>query len=298
MKRAVCMVALFAAVFCSPCRASALEFPETQLLATSEGNIAYDDTGGAGPAVVALPGIGEVRQQYRFLRPLFQRAGIRFVTMDPRGQGASSVRWPDYTARSGSEDVLRLVDKLHAPKVILIGNSFSAAAVLLAAHSAPEKIAAVVLIGPVVRDEPSSALTRAAVRLAFEGPWATALWMRYWDSLFPGHRPVDFATYRAALRANLDEPGRINVLRAQIALPKSEANDIIDMLRLSNLIVMGDKDPDFKSPEATARALAARLRSQPLIIKGAGHYPHVEVPDLVCPRIVAFTEEVIRGGPG
>ena len=38
----------------------------TQYLQRSEGRIAYEDRGGSGPLVIALPSLGDVRQEYRF----------------------------------------------------------------------------------------------------------------------------------------------------------------------------------------------------------------------------------------
>lgn len=264
----------------------------TQYLKQPGGVLAYDDTGGTGPAVLAVPGIGEMRGQYRYLRPMLAQAGFRFVSMDPRGQGESSIHWPQYTARASARDIADLIDRLDLRQVILVGNSFSAGAVLLAAHRLPERVKGVVLVGPVVEDEPMSPVMGAAIRMAFASPWAVGLWMRYWDSLFPARQPTDQQAYRAALRANLEQPGRMDVLRQQIALPKSEAQEVIGKLQAPALVVMGDKDADFKSPEKTARALGQRLRAEVMMVEGAGHYPHVEFAEMVGARVVGFATQV------
>ena len=69
----------------------------TQFLKLPGGQIAYDDSGGAGPLVICVPGLGDMRQQYRFLGPRLVAAGFRAVTMDLPGHGESSVDWPDYS---------------------------------------------------------------------------------------------------------------------------------------------------------------------------------------------------------
>lgn len=270
--------------------------PQTQWMDDPAGRLAYDDTGSGAVAVLAVPGIGEVRGQYRLLRPGLVADGRRVITLDPRGQGESSVAWPDYSAHTTASDVLRLMARLKLEQVVLVGNSFSAGAVLIAAHAAPERVKGVVLIGPVVHDEPQSWPMRALIRLAFDGPWASAAWMYYWDSLFPSHQPPDHAAYRAALRARMDEPGRMDVLRRQIALPKSEAQAVIDALRLPSLTIMGERDPDFAAPTATARQLARRLGGEVLVVAGAGHYPHVEYAPQVLPEIRRFVDAVTRAG--
>ena len=50
----------------------------TQQLSVSTGSIAYDLVG-EGPLVVCLPGLGDVRGQYRRLAPLLVEAGYRNV---------------------------------------------------------------------------------------------------------------------------------------------------------------------------------------------------------------------------
>jgi len=57
----------------------------TQFLNLPGGQIAYDDTGGTGPLVICVPGLGDVRQQYRFLAPRLVAAGFRVVTIDLPG---------------------------------------------------------------------------------------------------------------------------------------------------------------------------------------------------------------------
>src|SRR5690349_11077388 len=43
--------------------------PPTSYLDRPGGRIAYDDSGGTGPLVIAVPSMGDLRQEYRFLRP-------------------------------------------------------------------------------------------------------------------------------------------------------------------------------------------------------------------------------------
>ena len=47
----------------------------TQFLMLAAGKIAYDDQG-AGPLVVCVPGMGDSREQYRFLAQDLVAAGI------------------------------------------------------------------------------------------------------------------------------------------------------------------------------------------------------------------------------
>ncbi len=50
---------------------------ETQQLKVGRGVIVFDDTGGPGPLVIAVPGMGDLRGEYRYLTPYLTAAGYR-----------------------------------------------------------------------------------------------------------------------------------------------------------------------------------------------------------------------------
>jgi pimeloyl-ACP methyl ester carboxylesterase len=68
----------------------------------------------------------------------------------------------------------------------------------------------------------------------------------------------------------------------------------MEALRIPALVVFGTADDHFPDPAAEASAVAARLRGEVLMVEGAGHYPHVERPDLVGPAVVAFLDRTVR----
>ena len=73
----------------------------TRFLDVAGGRLAYDDTGGDGDLILAIPGMGDLRREYRHLRPALVAAGHRVVTLDVRGFGATrSVGMSTRRARS------------------------------------------------------------------------------------------------------------------------------------------------------------------------------------------------------
>jgi pimeloyl-ACP methyl ester carboxylesterase len=259
----------------------------TRFLTVDEGRIAYDDTGG-GPLVLAIPGMGDLRSEYRALRPLLQQAGYRVVTMDVRGHGETSARWSDYSSQAVGRDALALIKHLGAGPAVVLGNSFAAGSALWAAHEAPAQVRGVVLLGPIVRDGEPSWLGKAAVSVGFGGPWRVAFWIAYWNSLFPTRKPADHDEAKAALAANLREPVRMDALRTMVGLSKADTEAIVASSRVPALVVMGTRDPDFPNAAAEARWLGRALGTEPLIVVGAGHYPHLEMPERVAPPLLAF----------
>lgn len=103
----------------------------SRFLIVGEGRVAYDDTGGSGPLVLAIPGMGDLRSEYRALRPWLQQAGYRVVTMDVRGHGETSALWSDYSAHAVGRDALALIEHLGAGPAVILGNSFAAGSALV-----------------------------------------------------------------------------------------------------------------------------------------------------------------------
>ena len=270
----------------------------TRFLDRPQGRIAYDETGPAGGELVVLvPGIGDLRQQYRFLVPTLVDAGYRVVTTDLRGLGESSTGWDDYTGAATGSDVVALLRTLHAGSAHLVGQSNAAGAVVWAAAEAPELVSSLTLIGPFVRDIPPASLvdstvTWGMINVGLARPWGVGLWGSYYQSLYPTARPADLDAYTAALQANIAEKGRLEAVQGMMQAPKSAVEARLDQVHAPVLVVMGTRDPDFAGfqggPEGEAQVVADRLHGQVLLIEGAGHYPHAEMPEQVGPAIAQF----------
>jgi pimeloyl-ACP methyl ester carboxylesterase len=270
---------------------------ETRFLAVDGGRIGYDDTGGNGPLILAIPGMGDLRSEYRLLRPALQHAGYRVVTMDVRGFGATSARWNDYSAHAVGRDALALLEHINAGPAVILGNSFAAGSALWAAHDVPARVSGVVLLGPIVRDQDPSWFAKLALSVGFAGPWRVWFWTTYWDSLFPSLKPQDQSQVKTALTRNLHEPGRMAALHAMVSLSKADTAAIVSQSRVPALVVMGTRDPDFQDAVAEARWLARELGADSLIVEGAGHYPHAEMPDRIAPKLLSFIGGVVRQQP-
>jgi pimeloyl-ACP methyl ester carboxylesterase len=266
----------------------------TQLLSRPGGTIAYDDTANAGPLVVCVPSMGDLRQEYRFLTPQLTAAGFRVITMDVRGHGESSVGWSDYSVGAVGSDIVALIQHLNAGPAFVIGTSMAGGASVWAAAEAPDLVAGQVLIDAFVRDHPAeqsdSFVSNMMIKAAFAGPWAVPVWSMYYKSLYPTAPPADLATYRGALKANLHESGRLAALKAMMAASKDDSEARLDAVHAPTFVVFGTKDPDFTHPAAEAQWLATRLNGSLLMVDGAGHYPHAEMPEQVGPAIVSFLQ--------
>jgi pimeloyl-ACP methyl ester carboxylesterase len=271
--------------------ATAAARPGLHFLDRPEGRIAYTDEG-TGPLVVMVPGLGDLKEEYRFLAPRLVAAGYRAVTMDIRGHGESSTGWSDHTSSALGSDVMALVRQLNAGPATIIGTSMGAGAAAWAAAEAPDAVSKLVVIGPFVRNVPiawwKKALFTTLLNTAFVGPWGPSAWGMYYASLYPTAKPADFDAYKAKLVANLKEPGRMAALQAMLAATKTDVETRLGEVRAPTLVVMGSKDPDFDDPKVEADTVARLLKGHAVMIDGAGHYPQAGMPDVTAPAILDF----------
>ena len=251
----------------------------TRTLVLAEGRIAYDDTEGAGPLVILVPGMGDLRAQYRFVRGPLAAAGYRVVTMDLRGLGESDATFSRYDGEVVGQDILALIRHLDAGPAIIMGNSMAAGSALYAAAEAPALVSSFVSIGGFARGPDMSWPVRILVRMLMGGPWRNAVWMAMHDRLFPLAKPADHDEHRARLRANFAEPGRSAALGQMLLSNHAHAESRYDAVTVPSLFVMGTADSDFPDPKAEATEVAEAVGGEAAFIEGAGHYPHVEAPE-------------------
>jgi pimeloyl-ACP methyl ester carboxylesterase len=260
------------------------------------GSISYDDTGGPGRLVVAVPGMGQLRSLYRFTTPALVAAGYRVVTVDLRGMGSSTTAWSELSAEAIARDLRALLASLRAGPAVVIGNSLtSSSAVRLAARD-PDHVAAIVLVSPVVHDPPVPPLQRFVARLALARPWGPGAWVGYQASnLYPARRPADLAEYNTRLKGNLREPGRMRDFQRLAFSRHPGADAALAGVRAPSLIVVGTKDKDFPDPAAEGRWVTERLHGRLEVLEGLGHYPMAEDPERFHAILLPFLAGLGRG---
>jgi len=272
--------------------------PTTRFLDRPGGRISYDDNGVDGPLVVAAPGMGDIRHSYRHLREGLAAAGIRFVTMDVRGMGESSVDWSDLSDAAVASDYLALVDELGGGPAVLVGNSLSCASSVIAATDAPDKVCGVMLLGPFVRNVPMAWRQKAAFGAMLSPPWGRSMWVSYYrKSLYPGPQPPDHDAYVSTLSDNLREPGRHAAFRATSTNSHAESGRRIGSVDQPVVVVMGTADPDFPDPAVEAAEVGEVMNAEVVMSDGSGHYPQADNPTLVVDALVKLVRQANPSDP-
>ena len=259
----------------------------TNYLDRGAGRIAYD-VQGAGPLVVCLPGMGDLRSVYRFTVPALVDAGYRVASLDLRGHGDSDDGFDAYDDVALAADTLALIDQLGGGPAVIVGNSMGAAAGVLVAADHPDKVAGLALLGPFLRNPRVGAAGRLALKLTLMKPWGPAAWVSYYKRFYPGRPPADLAAHQARIKASLATGDHWRSFVATTATDHAPAERRLGDVKAPALVVMGEKDPDWPDPAAEARWAASSLNASLLLVPGAGHYPQAERPETVNPALVGF----------
>jgi pimeloyl-ACP methyl ester carboxylesterase len=263
----------------------------TLTLDRGHGRIAYD-VRGAGPLVICAPGMGDIRQTFRFLVPALVDAGYRVATFDLRGHGESDTTFASYDDEAEASDIVALAESLGAPAAV-IGNSMGSAAGVIAAAGRPELISGLVLVGPFVRNPKINAFQRGVMNVATAPLWAAAVWKAYLPGLYAGRKPVDFAEYKARTNAAMRRRGYAAAFsKTAHTVTHDPSERVLPLVKAPALIVMGELDPDFPSPADEADWIGEQLKAEVLMVPEAGHYPQSQRPEIVTPAVIDFLATV------
>jgi pimeloyl-ACP methyl ester carboxylesterase len=258
----------------------------TSYLDRPGGRIGYD-VAGAGPLVVLVPGMGDLRAGYRFLAPALRAAGYRVACTDLRGHGDSDARFSSYGDEETADDVAALIGELGGPAVI-VGNSMAAGSAVLAAARRPELVSGLVLVGPFVRDPAVGAGRRVLLRVAMAPLWAALSWKSYLPKLYAGRRPADFGEYRDQVVASLRRPGYARAFCLTTRTSHAAAEARLADVTAPVLVVMGQQDPDFPDPAREAAWIVQTMHAQVVMVPEAGHYPQSQRPDITTAAVLRF----------
>jgi pimeloyl-ACP methyl ester carboxylesterase len=264
----------------------------THFVERDGGRIAYQ-VSGDGPLVVAVPGMGDLRSSYAALTVALTAAGFRVAAMDLRGHGDSDATFQTYDDEAAASDALALVDQLGGPAV-LVGNSMGAGAAVIAAARRPELVTGLILLGPFVRNPPTSWFATAMFRALMGGPWAGRAWLAYYPKLYPGRRDATFAAHRTEIDQSMRKSGHVRAFRKTTRTTHAPAEAAAPGVRVPTLVVMGEKDPDFADPTAEAQLVGRMLEGSVVVVPASGHYPHAEFPEITSPAVVAFLQRELR----
>lgn len=98
---------------------------------------------------VLLHGLGSSQNYYTGVTPTLTAAGYRCVSMDLTGSGRSTYTFVEQSVQSLAADIIDFMNALSISKAVVVGHSMSGMTVPQAAAIWPDRVSAIVLLGPV-----------------------------------------------------------------------------------------------------------------------------------------------------
>ncbi len=271
--------------------------------------IAYQQSGDQGPAVVLIHGFGASWGHWRKNLPVLGQ-DFRCYALDLLGFGASAKPAPqpglDYTFETWGALVTDFCREVIQGPVFLVGNSIGCIVALQSAVDAPEFVLGVVAI--------NCSLRLLHERRQASLPWYRRVGAKVLQSIlqYPAignfffRQVAQASTVRNALRQAYHQPEAVTDELVQMLLKPARdpgaaavflaftgysqgplAEDLLPRLRCPALILWGEEDP--WEPIALGREFAKFEAVEEFIaLPGAGHCPQDEAPELVNPILQAW----------
>jgi pimeloyl-ACP methyl ester carboxylesterase len=249
--------------------------------------IAYDDTGGSGPAVILAHGFLMDRSMFG---PQVEalRSDHRVITWDERGFGDTQYDGEPFSYWDSANDCLGLLDHLGIDRAVVGGMSQGGFVSLRVALTAPERVRGLILLNtqagtedpaviPLyqgmidswVADGPSEELAGTIAGLIVGTPELSSAWIAKW---------------RARDKATLGQPGTTLVTRDDIT-------DRLGEIQAPALVVHGSADAAIAVDRA-ARMADGLPNAQIVVVDGGTHAANLTHPAEVNGAIKAFLADL------
>ena len=244
------------------------------------GNISYQVTGNAGPALLLSHGYAATSAMFAG-NVAALAATHRVVTWDLRGHGSSDYPHDaaSYSGANALADMTALLTELGLDRAVLGGHSLGGFLSLQFTLRFPDQVTGLVLIdtGPGFRND-----------AARDG------WNR------SAHRRAEVLAERglAALRGSAelhdgehrDATGLINAARYTLTQQDAHVIDGLPQIAVPTLVIVGADDTPFLG---AADYMTAKIpQARKVVIPAAGHAPNVSQPEIFNAEVSRFLQEL------
>jgi pimeloyl-ACP methyl ester carboxylesterase len=254
---------------------------------------AFEDSGGSGPIVLFLHGLGGSANAWLAQLEACRQRGWRGIAYDQRGAGRSDKPEGPYSVELWAADTGRLLDALEIERAALVGHSVGCMVAEHAALRVGERAWALAVCGGALQWRPEAGpVFEERVKLAQAGRMDLIA--------------ETVATTGLSERCRREDPRLVGLMREIIASndPRayalwSQATAIAQMTDLQDLpcpllAFCGSEDP-VAPPAVSEQIAAAAPKGRAAVVEGAAHWCLIEDPEGTANALFAFLDEHAPG---
>jgi len=265
---------------------------------------------GEGPLVLCIHGFPDTAYTYSDLMQRLSAQGYRVVAPFTRGYAPTGIPTNNsFTMEDFGRDALALIDALGEQKAYLVGHDWGASAVYAASVLAPEKVIKAVTAAvphPSALKFSGAQLRKSWYMFFFQLPWVAeqivkrnnyALIEKLWRDWSPGLSIADSVEHIEALRQALctDEhlTAALGYYRALFkpANMKRSQEFFSQPIAVPTLTLAGENDGCIGSEHFHNMKPHFSQQLEVEILPGAGHFMHLEQPEVFASKVLNFFRE-------
>ncbi len=233
-------------------------------------------SGSGEPSFALVHGLADTLEVWDELAPRLERLG-RVIRFDQRAHGGSTAPEGACSREDLAADLLALVERLDAPRAVLVGHSLGGVAAICAALAAPARVAGLVLIGTASQCNQGTArwyrdVVRAGEVNALEG-LAKAI-----------YGPM------STRRVEGEAAGLVEVVRSLVSLHDDPLTPRLGEIACPTLVLVGGADPMGTAPAVIVQRAIPGARLE--VLSEKGHWLQKEAPAEVASAIESWWKAV------
>ena len=253
---------------------------------------------GQGPLVLLFHGYPETARSWSAVQTRLAEGGYRVVAPFMRGYPPSSFSSDgDYTVGALGQDVIALIDAFGEESAVIVGHDWGASAVYRAAMTNPDKVDALVALAiphPVAIADDPSVLIGASHFIYYQLPVARRLLWSYdfahiewiyghWSPTYdPPQEEID------DIKSTLSVPGAIDGALGYYwsFFDAPDGPNPATKISVPSLVIAGAADGTLNVERFDRGANGFDGVYRLVKLEGVGHFPQLEVPDVVAGAIL------------
>ncbi len=247
----------------------------------------------SGVPVLLVHGFADSRRSFEPVLPHLPNS-IHAFALTQRGHGDASRPEAGYRVRDFAADLAAFMDALHLEAAVIVGGSSGGFIARRFAMDHPERTLGLVFMGSpaTLRDKPGVLELWDSTISKLTDPVDPDFVRDFVNGTLARRVPQEF--FETLVRESLKVPARVWRATCE-GLLEDDSFGELDKIKAPTLILWGDQDAVL--PRSDQEALAAAIAGSRLVAyAGAGHAFYWEEPSRVAADLVAFVEDLGKGG--